>query len=253
MNLWKYRLAQLVSKTQILPSSDNLQMRRVLMYHSVTQIDNKTTKTSDTYSLSEDYFRKHVNLLAQQNNSGQRLVVPLHSTNPGGVSITFDDGYKDTFTIAAQLLCQHDFAFHVFVTPTNILSGDDKYLTREDLIALSDMPGATIGAHGFSHQHLTALSSAEIEKELKSSKNWLEDVTSKTITTMSYPHGAFNPQIEEIAAAVGYLYAATSNWGTYNVGKKPLQIPRIDVWNLDNEKSLKQKLDGNWDWMQRFI
>ena len=72
MNLLKYRLAQLVSKTQILSSSDDHQMRRVLMYHSVTQIDNKTTKTSDTYSLSEDYFRKHVNLLAQQNNSGQR-------------------------------------------------------------------------------------------------------------------------------------------------------------------------------------
>lgn len=78
-------------------------------------------------------------------------------------------------------------------------------------------------------------------------------MTGKTITTMSYPHGAFNPQIEEIAAAVGYLYAATSNWGTYNVGENPLQIPRIDVWNLDNEKSLKQKLDGNWDWMRRFI
>ena len=173
----------------------------------------------------------------------------------GGNQITFysnDQQNQLKILTKRETICLN-FSFHVFVTPTNFLSGDDKYLTREDLIALSDIPGAIISAHGFSHQHLSALSPAEIEKELKSSNNWLEDVTGKTITTMSYPHGAFNPQIEEIAAAVGYLYAATSNWGTYNVGENPLQIPRIDVWNLDNEKSLKQKLDGNWDWMRRFI
>jgi len=68
---------------------------------------------------------------------------------------------------------------------------------------------------------------------------------------MSYPHGAFNLQVKEIAASVGYLFAATSSWGCYKVGTSPLQIPRIDIWNLDNEHALQQKLDGKWDWLKK--
>ena len=70
---------------------------------------------------------------------------------------------------------------------------------------------------------------------------------------MSYPHGAFNSQVQEIAASVGYLYAATSSWGCYQVGVKPLEIPRIDIWNLDNETALRQKLNGQWDWIGKLL
>ena len=70
---------------------------------------------------------------------------------------------------------------------------------------------------------------------------------------MSYPHGAFNSQVQEIAASVGYLYAATSSWGCYKVGIKPLEIPRIDVWNLDNQTTLKQMLNGQWDWIGKLL
>ena len=70
---------------------------------------------------------------------------------------------------------------------------------------------------------------------------------------MSYPHGAFNSEVEEIAASIGYLYAATSNWGCYRIGIEPLQIPRIDIWNLDSDKVLKQKLNGQWDWVTKFM
>ncbi len=115
------------------------------------------------------------------------------------------------------------------------------------------MPGATIGAHGFSHRHLNRLQAAQINEELKSSKRWLENLTQKEVTTMSYPHGAFNPQVQEIAASIGYLYAATSSWGCYQVGVKLLEIPRIDIWNLDNQTALKQKLNGQWDWIGKLL
>ena len=223
------------------------------MYHSVVYDADLASQKSDIYSISEPYFSSHVDFLAQNYNSADRKVVSLEDSFSSGVSITFDDGYKDTLTIAAQLLCKNNLPFHVFVTPANVISGDNKYLSEVELVALSKLPGATVGAHGFSHQHLNNLQAAEINEELKSSKEWLENLTQTNISTMSYPHGAFNSQVQEIAASVGYLYAATSSWGCYQVGVKPLEIPRIDVWNLDNQTALKQKLNGQWDWIGKLL
>ena len=253
MNLFKYKVAQVVSAVNFTPRRDKQNLRRVLMYHSVVNDADLASQKSDIYSISETYFSSHVDFLAQNYNSADRKVVSLEDSFSSGVSITFDDGYKDTLTIAAQLLCKNNLPFHVFVTPANVISGDNKYLSEAELVALSKLPGATIGAHGFSHQHLNNLQAAEINEELKSSKEWLENLTQTNISTMSYPHGAFNSQVQEIAASVGYLYAATSSWGCYQVGVKPLEIPRIDIWNLDNETALRQKLNGQWDWIGKLL
>ena len=253
MNLFKYKVAQVVSAANFTPRRDKQNLRRVLMYHSVVNDADLASQKSDIYSISETYFSSHVDFLAQNYNSADRKVVSLEDSFSSGVSITFDDGYKDTLTIAAQLLCKNNLPFHVFVTPANVISGDNKYLSEAELVALSKLPGATVGAHGFSHQHLNNLRAAEINEELKSSKEWLENLTQTNISTMSYPHGAFNSQVQEIAASVGYLYAATSSWGCYQVGVKPLEIPRIDIWNLDNETALRQKLNGQWDWIGKLL
>ena len=246
-------MAQVISAANFTPRRDKQNLRRVLMYHSVVNDADLASQKSDIYSISETYFSSHVDFLAQNYNSADRKVVSLEDSFSSGVSITFDDGYKDTLTIAAQLLCKNNLPFHVFVTPANVISGDNKYLSEAELVALSKLPGATVGAHGFSHQHLNNLQAAEINEELKSSKEWLENLTQTNISTMSYPHGAFNSQVQEIAASVGYLYAATSSWGCYQVGVKPLEIPRIDIWNLDNETALRQKLNGQWDWIGKLL
>jgi hypothetical protein len=253
MNLLKYRVAQVVSTANLISKYNKQNLRRVLMYHSVVKNTESAFQKSDIYSISETYFTRHVEYLAHQSNSTERKVVSLEDSLLSGVSITFDDGYKDTLTIAAPLLCKDNLPFHVFVTPANVISGDNRYLSETELVSLSKLPGVTIGAHGFSHQHLNTLQAAEITDELKSSKEWLENLTQRNITTMSYPHGAFNSQVQEIAASVGYLYAATSSWGCYQVGFKPLEIPRIDVWNLDNQTTLKQKLNGQWDWIGKLL
>ena len=253
MNLLKYRVAQFVSAANLVSRRDKQNSRRVLMYHSVVKNTDLAMRKSDIYAISDTYCNSHINFLAQQNNSAPDKVVSLEDSYSAGVSITFDDGYKDTLTIAAPLLCKNNLSFHVFVTPANVISGDGKYLSEAELTTLSKLPGVTIGAHGFSHRHLNSLHETEIIEELTSSKQWLENLTQKAVTTMSYPHGAFNSQVKEIASSVGYLYAATSSWGRYQVGTEPLEIPRIDVWNLDNQKALKQKLNGQWDWIGKSL
>ena len=170
-----------------------------------------------------------------------------------GITITFDDGYRDTLTIAAQTLAEKKLPFTVFVSSANITSGDSKFLNRHELIELSNISGATIGSHGHAHTHLAKMSSQDVTRDLKHSKDWLEQIVQKPVTTLSYPHGSYNNDVVRIASEIGFEFAATSKWGVFEVGTKKLEIPRIDVWSQDSRKVLQQKLLGQWEWIARLI
>lgn len=249
MNLLKYRFAQLVSSAQRAKPEYELH-RRVLMYHSINQ---STNNDSNTYSISERNFAAHVDLLAEHCDSENSKIVSLDSASKSGVTITFDDGYRDTLTVAAKILGTAKLPFTVFVTSQNITSGDSNYLSQSQLIELSSIPGVTIGGHGHSHAHLAELSSLEVHNELRQSKEWLEQTIQKPVTTLSYPHGSFNAEVVRLAADTGYKFAATSKWGVYQVGTGLLEIPRIDVWGPDTKRTLQQKLCGKWNWIADFI
>jgi peptidoglycan/xylan/chitin deacetylase (PgdA/CDA1 family) len=247
MNLWKYQLAKMLSSMQ---PNHNQVGRRVLMYHSINPTNGKIR---NIYTISKEKFTQHVDLLSSHHKNRTSLVVPLTNPEPTGVSITFDDGYSDTLTVAAKLLCSENLPFSVFVTAQNTIHGNSNYLNKTQLTELCQMPNVTIGSHGFSHLHLADLPSDLIKNELRQSKQLLEDLIGKPVDTMSYPHGSYNAEVLAIAAEVGYKYAATSKWGAYSLGSNPLEIPRIDVWSYDNDKTLDQKLNGKWDWIKRFV
>ena len=249
MNLLKYRFAQLVSSAQRAKPEYELH-RRVLMYHSINQSINND---SETYSISERNFAEHVDLLTEHCDYGNLKIVSLDSASNSGVTITFDDGYQDTLTVAAKILDAKKMPFTVFVTSQNVTSGNSTYLSQSQLIELSKIPGVTIGSHGHSHAHLAELPSLEVRNELRQSKEWLEQTIQKPVTTLSYPHGSFNAEVVRLAADAGYKFAATSKWGVYQVGTGLLEIPRIDVWGPDTKRTLQQKLCGKWNWITDFI
>ena len=249
MNQVKYRLAQLVSSTQRTKPAYQIH-RRVLMYHSISQ---HTQSDKDVYSLSQQDFAQHVELLHELRTTENSKIVKLDSTDRSGITITFDDGYRDTLTIAAQTLAEKKLPFTVFVSSANITSGDSKFLNRHELIELSNISGATIGSHGHAHTHLAKLSSQDVTRDLKHSKDWLEQIVQKPVTTLSYPHGSYNNDVVRIASELGFEFAATSKWGVFEVGTKKLEIPRIDIWSQDSRKVLQQKLLGQWEWIARLV
>lgn len=249
MNQVKYRLAKLVASAQ--RNKPNYQIhRRVLMYHSISEYK---PSGRNIYTLSQQYFAQHVELLHQLHKTENSKIVKLDSADNSGITITFDDGYRDTLTIAAQILSDKSFPFTVFVSSANITSGDSKFLNRQELIELSKTSGVTIGSHGHAHTHLGELSPSEVFSDLQHSKDWLEQVIQLPVTTLSYPHGSYNSDVLRIAAEIGFEYAATSKWGVYEFGTKKLEIPRIDIWSNDDRRGLEQKLSGKWDWLKRFI
>ena len=252
MNTYKRVFADCVSASlgRILSSTDNDQCR-FLMYHAVG-----TTVSGDVYglyNLSREGFKAQIDRLAELRQAGLCTVQALYegARDYSGVVITFDDGYLDTLKTAAPILLEHGLPFSVFVAPGLLLGGERSYLSLADLKELASLPGVTIGAHGFSHERLTACDDMSLATELKTSRLWLENILGKAVDTMSYPHGAVDQRVCAAVEQAGFKLAATSKFGAYGPGDHPLMVQRTDIWAQDSVRRFESKLSGAWDWFGR--
>lgn len=221
---------------------------RILMYHSVSKVT--PTDYKDIYSITASRFSEHINCLSENHMKPSFFVKPFSSINDCGVAITFDDGYRDNLEIAAPVLIEHGFPFHIFINPTFIMSNQRKYLDTDGLREIAGLPGVTIGAHGFSHRKLTECSPTELQTELQSSKEWIEDRIGYEVNTMAYPHGAHNQKVRIAAELAGFKLAASSNFGISNTSSDPFALERTDIWAQDTTRAFYSKLKGHWDWMK---
>lgn len=62
-------------------------------------------------------------------------------------------------------------------------------LTREELVALSSLPGLSIGAHTMTHPSLALLPAAEQQRELAESASLLSTMIGAPVTFAAYPYG----------------------------------------------------------------
>ena len=219
--------------------------RRVLMYHAIGSPVPEDVQ--GRYNLSPHSFERQMARLA---DSGV-LVVPLQEGREG-VAITFDDGYRDNLTRALPVLERHSFPFTIFIATGLVRSGNPLYLSSADVKLLAMHPLVSIGAHGDSHSRLTQLSDVDLAAELTGAKSWLENITGKPVTSLSYPHGAVDARVRAAAAAAGFALACTSEFGANDAGRDSLALRRLDIWSTDDEAKFQAKLAGNWDWMRFF-
>lgn len=245
MNRFTYEAARsLAMITNLVQRKDSARFgTRVLMLHDL----NTTDSAADLYSLPISQFESGISAVAKWITTNARNFVPLsHSPTPG-VAVTFDDGYKSTLTLAAPILSSLGIPFHVFVTKSYIEGDDPRFLRPAEIKELSAIPGVTVGVHGVTHQRLTELRPQQIHDELAHSKDWLEQLTGISVTSLSYPHGDFNPEVSEIAKSCGLKTAACSRIGTFTDTHQAFAIPRIDIWAFDKRRAFLQKTLGSWD------
>lgn len=221
---------------------------QVLMYHSIGGSADGDHR--GLYSVSPKVFHAQIETLGDQAPDGTSIVVPFGDELPGQISITFDDGYVDNLTVVAPTMVGRSFPFHIFLCPAFVESGRPGFLTRRDVLELAAIPGASLGVHGYSHRQLTTLDSRSLKEELISSRQWLEDLIQRPVTSMSYPHGAFDIRVMDTVQETGFTHAACSKFGPIEGGSSPLRIPRIDIWSTDTNATFTSKIKGHWDWMK---
>jgi hypothetical protein len=97
---------------------------------------------------------------------------PLPSGS-GVVSITFDDGWLETYTLAYPILKELGLRATV---AANADAVDGEWSAYMNLAQLKELKGAgwSVVSHSLSHRDLTTLTDAELHRELRDSKAWIE-------------------------------------------------------------------------------
>jgi peptidoglycan/xylan/chitin deacetylase (PgdA/CDA1 family) len=142
------------------------------------------------------------------------------------VVLTFDDAWADNHAHALGPLNRYRLPATLYV-PSRLL-GQPGYMTRTQLLEMVD-GGVTIGAHSRTHPDLRKCSPSELEREVRGSREDLEDLLAKPVTSFAYPTGLTSDEVYAAVAAAGFTSAVTTRPGWWRPVTEPLQIPRSFV------------------------
>ena len=125
----------------------------------------------------------------------------------GKVSITFDDGLENVYSLALPELERVGVTATVFVISDLVGKRFDGWSVMSSKMLRSlRSKGWEIGSHTLTHPNLTELSDSQLITELKDSKKHLEEITSTRIVSFAYPFGAYDNRVKAIVAR-HYTYA----------------------------------------------
>lgn len=200
-------------------------MGLILMYHGVGDLP--APHGEPRYTVTEAAFVQQLDLMTR---AGVQ-VLPLERClydggSRTGVVLTFDDGEASVATTALPVMAARSMTGTVYVTSDWV--GQRGYLTPDELRALA-AAGWTVGAHGVTHRYLSRLDDSELGRELRGSRQALEEILHAPVLHMSLPGGRAEPRVVEAARRAGYATIATSIPGRWTPATSLHDLPRLTV------------------------
>jgi peptidoglycan/xylan/chitin deacetylase (PgdA/CDA1 family) len=178
-------------------------MYAILLYHGIEDLERSARKMDGVdreYVLDLRRFESHIAYLASKPPASVRAV------------ISFDDGDLSGYTMAAPVLERHGLRGSFFVVTRWI--GTPGFMSAEQLRDLASR-GHGVHSHSRTHPRLSSMAPAQIEDELKGSKDDLEAVLGAPVTQFSIPGGSYDNRVLDIARSAGYTTVMNSFEG-YN-------------------------------------
>jgi peptidoglycan/xylan/chitin deacetylase (PgdA/CDA1 family) len=210
----------------------------ILTYHSLDS-------SGSVISVTPDAFRLQMESLA---GSGIP-VVPLQEAprRPGSIAITFDDGLRSVLDHAAPALDRHQFPATVFVVAGFCGRSNDwpnraygkvpvmPLLTWGELASLP--PAIALGAHSMTHPDLTRLRPEDCDRELRESRDRIEQCAGRPVGALAYPYGASSPSVRGLARRHFEMAVGTS-LRFLGPDDDPMNLPRLDAYYFRGRRRL---------------
>ena len=208
----------------------------ILTYHSLDE-------SGSVISVRPEVFRAQMAFLAGAKVS----VVPLSEVRrtPGAIAITFDDGFRNFYEHAFPVLQQYRSPATVFVVSDYCGRRNDwptqpkgSGIPAAELMSWSEVQeisraGIEIGSHTATHPRMGALAPAEVEAELRASRDAIEQHTGKPVRTLAYPYGESTPLVRA-AARHHFSWACGTRLAYLSEDCDNADLPRLDAYYLQN-------------------
>jgi peptidoglycan/xylan/chitin deacetylase (PgdA/CDA1 family) len=225
----------------------------VLGYHGVAP-----ARRRDDLSMllvAPDRFRAQLELLL---GAGFRFVtlVELARAAAGGVppaglaAVTFDDGMRNNHEVALPILNEYSIPATVYVTigfidhtsPWVGPGGDGAMMTHSQLRELV-AAGWELGAHTMTHPDLSTMDYDACLREIRDSREALEEIGGTAVETFAYPFGRYGPAAIAATRDSGLIAAVTTGSGTW----APYEITRAMIGAADPLPVVLLKLTDRYE------
>ena len=231
---------------------------RILSYHGIED------QPSNAFAVSTETFARHMALVSERFDAvGMdelvRRLVERDARLPRTIAVTIDDGYLDSYTRAFPIFKEHSMPATIFLPvayidgtaaadPTNRMAQGD-FVSWDQVREMWD-EGIEFGSHTMSHQSLGMLSDEQVTRELKDSKQRLEEELGQTVIGLAYPYGTvrdYNSRIAELVADAGYTWAVTLLSGVNQDANHLRTLRRTKVELHDSLAVFEKMLHGALD------
>ena len=202
------------------------------------------------YQLSIGRFRSLLNLLNLLQHKPASAEVGLSSSTGREFVLTIDTGFEDLYTELIPLLRPYSLKPLVFLVVDQIggfnqwesaMGYRKKRLLSIEQVREMQHLGVEFGSQTCSHPWLPTQSDRDLQREVKDSKERLENMIGVEIDKFAYPYGGANARVRSAVARAGYKWAFSSR-PELSYWDDPMMIKRVIFNDTDSTFDLLLKI-----------
>lgn len=227
----------------------------ILMYHNVDEKPGFNTVSAENFERQLRFVKQYWQF------TDMDTYVRECRHNPRLTTVTFDDAYSCLYTCVRGILDELNIPVTVFVPVSHVGSDncwdkDEPGYQKIDILSwggieeLAQNPLFTFGSHGMTHVSMRHLSKEQTVKDLRESKQLLEEHLQKQVDYYAFPYGQkkdFGHATPEMLQKIGFKAACTTLWKRNNLGENLYRLRRVEVRPTDTmddfQRYLMQKPD----------
>lgn len=223
----------------------------ILMYHYVGELPPDADYLRRDLTVRAEAFEAQLQFL---HDAGYHTItladLYLHLTEgrplpTRPVILTFDDGYRDAYTVVFRLLQRYGFtgSFFVLATPAHHESPD--YLTWAMVAEMADA-GMEMQGHGRDHVDLRGRSYAFLVYQILGIREAVEYHTGQPVRFFCYPSGGHDADAIAVLRSAGYWGAVSTQHGRVHTRDSLFTLSRIRIRGSDALETFVDKVEGRY-------
>jgi len=189
----------------------------IIMYHSVNP---KQNPAISGLIVSPETFQRQMRFLKRRKYNIlplDELIVLIKEKKKipsRTVAITFDDGYKDSYTYAFPILRKYNIPATMFIIIDEVGRPNGDRVSWDQIREMRSSGLITFASHAMGPEPLINIKSEEeLRLQIFGSKKALENKLGIGCSLFSYPEGMFNAKIKQMVIDAGYKAAVVTNPG----------------------------------------